>query len=109
MLLWFLLFQVAAHNFWLGKKVDGAVDALRVHHQLEPDDILYEPTFPQVISLRRLWDLNFLYTILDDSETVLIKGGHKNFFQELLKNFLEIITEWLAFYCLHNLFLLHAY
>lgn len=40
---------VAAHNLWLGKKVDGAVDALRVHHQLEPDEILYEPTFPQGI------------------------------------------------------------
>jgi Gamma-glutamyltranspeptidase len=45
------LLQVAAHTLWLGLAANKAVDELRLHHQLMPDEIFAELNFPKVRSV----------------------------------------------------------
>lgn len=40
---------VAAHNIWMGKNLHEAVDAARVHHQLMPNVVQYEPIIAKEI------------------------------------------------------------
>ena len=43
-----LLSQVAAQKLYLGLPIHKAVDAHRLHHQLVPDELLYEQHFDEV-------------------------------------------------------------
>ena len=36
------------HTLWFGKSIDESIDTPRLHHQLEPNEILYESEFPEV-------------------------------------------------------------
>jgi hypothetical protein len=43
-----LPFQAAMRNLWLGQTIKEAIDGRRIHHQLAPMHVSYEPDFSQV-------------------------------------------------------------
>jgi hypothetical protein len=40
--------QAAMRNLWLGQTIKEAIDGRRIHHQLAPMQVSYEPDFSQV-------------------------------------------------------------
>jgi hypothetical protein len=40
--------QAAMRNLWLGQTIKEAIDGRRIHHQLAPMHVSYEPDFSQV-------------------------------------------------------------
>ena len=44
----YVFFQSIIHNLWLGDDIKTSIDTRRLHHQLAPMTLKYEPDFPQV-------------------------------------------------------------
>ena len=44
----FLLFQLTVNSLWFDKDLSNATDTARVHHQLVPNELVYEPWLEQV-------------------------------------------------------------
>ena len=51
------LLQSLIHHLWLGYPLDGAIYLPRIHHQLVPNEVAFEPGFPQVRNLLLLNDM----------------------------------------------------
>ncbi len=62
---------VAIRHLWLNENLKQAIDAPRIHHQLSPDEIVYENNFPNNV-LKELKNLGHKTKLLEGRGAVVM-------------------------------------